>query len=255
MTKKKLTRQILTPKDTFTFACRPGIECYTSCCGDVNIFLTPYDVVRLRNRLNIGSEEFLEKYATVLSGENPLVPLVLLKMDESQRKRCQFVTDQGCSVYSDRPWACRMFPLDLEIKGKYGFITDENRCHGLLQGETWVVAEWLKSQEVPEYEEWNELYATITALEDLGKIDVNNPQIRSMIFMATYNLDTFRRFVLESSFLEKFDIDPERVEKIKTDDAELLKLGIDWIRFGLFGEKTLKPKMVAAAAAGQKDAR
>ncbi len=243
---KPFIRRILVPKDSFTFACRPGIECYTSCCGDVNIFLTPYDVIRLRKHLNMGSEEFLEKYTTRLAGKNPLVPLVVLKMSENEGKRCQFVTETGCSVYTDRPWACRMFPLDLEIRDKYGFITDERRCKGLLADDKVVVKEWLQSQGVPEYDEWNALYGELTGDADMEKLDVSNPQVRRMIYMATYELDVFRRFVMESSFLEKFDLDADTLEKIKTDDAELFKLGLKWIRFGLFGEKTLnlKPDVV-----------
>ncbi len=248
MAKKKLTQQILTQKDDFLFVCKPGVECFTSCCGNVNIYLAPYDVVRLRKNLKMGSREFLDQYTTLLKGSNPLVPLVLLKMNEDEKKRCQFVTEDGCKVYGDRPWACRMFPLDLEIKGKYSFITDENRCKGLLQDHTWKVSDWLDSQGIKEYEKWNALHEEITSDQDLMKLDVNNPQVRRMIFMATYDLDAFRQFVFETKFLDMFDLDKERIEKVRDDDLELLKLGMDWIKFGLFGEKTLKlnPEAVQA---------
>ena len=33
----------------FNFACHPGVSCFNQCCSDVNIFLTPYDVLRLKN--------------------------------------------------------------------------------------------------------------------------------------------------------------------------------------------------------------
>jgi hypothetical protein len=188
----------------------------------------------------------------MIRGTNPLVSLVLLKMDEREGKRCMFVTDKGCAVYEDRPWACRMFPLDLEIKGKYSFITDERRCKGLLQGKRWTVQQWLDSQKVPEYDRWNEMYELVTGDMDLGKLDVTNPQVRSMIFMATYDLDAFRRFVMESKFLDMFEIPEGRIELVKTDDLELLKLGMDWIRFGLFGEKTLKLKKEVLEARGKK---
>ena len=242
MAKKNLTKRILLPKDDLVFKCSPGVECYTSCCGDVNIFLTPYDVIRMRKRLNLSSQQFLDKYTTILKGGNPIITLVILKMEESESKKCQLVTSEGCSVYEDRPWACRMFPLDIEIKGKYSFITDETRCKGLLREDTSTVKEWLLGQGVPEYEEWNSLYEEITGDEQLKQFDSENPKIRRMIFMATYDLDSFRRFVFESSFLDKFDLDEQRIEKVKNDESELLKLGFDWIKFGLFAEKTLKLK-------------
>ena len=44
---------------TFNFKCSPGVGCFTRCCGDVTIVLTPYDILRLKNRLGIGSEDFI----------------------------------------------------------------------------------------------------------------------------------------------------------------------------------------------------
>ena len=44
--------------------------------------------------------------------EQSLFPIVVLKMKDVELKRCFFVSEEGCTVYEDRPWACRMFPLD-----------------------------------------------------------------------------------------------------------------------------------------------
>ena len=48
--------------DCFKFECRPGIACFNKCCGDVNIFLSPYDVLRLKNQLGMSSGDFLDKH-------------------------------------------------------------------------------------------------------------------------------------------------------------------------------------------------
>ncbi len=55
--------------------------------------------------------------------------------------------------------------------------------------------------------------------------------------MACYNLDQFRRFVLESTFLQRFDIPEETISRMRTDDEELLKLSLPWLKFSLFGEQ------------------
>jgi hypothetical protein len=55
-------------------------------------------------------------------------------------------------------------------------------------------------------------------------------------------MDRFRRFVFESRFLEVFDIDKEQVEKIKTDEIALMKLGFKYIKYLLLLEETLKVK-------------
>ena len=50
------------PDQAFQFKCGPEIPCFTDCCRDITIVLTPYDVVRLKNALEISSEAFLDQY-------------------------------------------------------------------------------------------------------------------------------------------------------------------------------------------------
>ena len=54
-----------------------------------------------------------------------------------------------------------------------------------------------------------------------------------MFFLASYNIDKFRQFVFESSFLDRYVIDEETIEKIKKDEIELLKFGMKWLK-GIF---------------------
>ena len=56
---------------------------------------------------------------------------------------------------------------------------------------------------------------------------------------ACYDLDAFREFVFESSFLTRFEIEPEVVEAIRTSDEALLAFAFRWLRFALFAEPTL----------------
>jgi hypothetical protein len=67
-----------------------------------------------------------------------------------------------------------------------------------------------------------------------------------MVFMALYNLDRFKDFVFKSTFLDRFDVDPVVIEKIKRNDVELLKFAFDWIKFGIFGQKTFQVRPEAA---------
>jgi len=57
-----------------------------------------------------------------------------------------------------------------------------------------------------------------------------------MFFLASYNIDKFRQFVFESSFLDRYVIDEETIEKIKKDEIELLKFGLKWLKGILFKE-------------------
>lgn len=225
----------------FQFHCAPGVPCFTQCCRDVTIVLTPYDVIRLKNALGISSEDFLDPYTLVLPQGNRLIPMVVLKMNE-QDKRCPFVSQQGCRVYADRPWPCRMFPLNMNDDGTFSYVADTSRCQGLKQEEKRRIADWLIEQGVPVYDEMNDLFSHITSPLRAQDLDITNPQIYKMVFMALYNLDKFRNFIFQSSFLNRFDIESTRIEKIKRNDLELLKFSFDWIKFGLFGQKTLRVK-------------
>ena len=110
----------LTKEDKFTFSCHKGVPCFNACCGDVNIFLTPYDIIRLRKNLGISSNELLKKYTISPFDKNLKYPVVMLKMEDNEKKSCPFVGLHGCGVYPDRPWACRMYPLGLASPGDNG---------------------------------------------------------------------------------------------------------------------------------------
>lgn len=246
--------EILGPDDTFLFQCHGGLSCFTGCCRDVTIFLTPYDVLRLRQRVGLTSREFLDRHALVSQAQ--VIPLVLLRMNEEDEKRCYFVTREGCSVYEDRPWACRMYPLDLGEEGGYRVAVGEDRCKGFGQGEPRRVRVYLESQEVGPYVAEEKLFQAISNDPRVASLDVNNPAIFQMVFMATYNLDAFREFVFQSSFLQRFALPKDRVERMRTDDLELLHFGYEWLEFGLFGKMTFQisedaaQKMEARSAAG-----
>ncbi len=55
-------------------------------------------------------------------------------------------------------------------------------------------------------------------------------------------LDNFRRFVLESKFLDVFDVDPETIAAIKEDDVALMKFAFKYLKYLLVIEQSLKLK-------------
>ena len=234
----------------FRFRCSPEVSCFTDCCRDVTIVLTPYDVLRLKNALGISSDEFIDRYAVVVQRSDRLIPMVVLRMNDDDKK-CSLVTGEGCTVYEDRPWPCRMFPLDINDDGTFRYITDASRCSGLSEDCHTRISDWLIEQGVPMYDEMNTLLSQLTSPLRAQEVDIDNPQIRQMVFMALYNLDAFRKFVFESSFLDRFDLDEVTIEKVRRSDVELLRLAIDWIKFGIFGQKTFKVKEAPRDTGGE----
>ncbi|MBW1678877.1 MAG: YkgJ family cysteine cluster protein [Deltaproteobacteria bacterium] len=225
----------------FQFECRKGIKCFNQCCADVNIVLTPYDVLRMKNRLGITSDEFLKNYTGIIRSEKSIFPIVVLKMKDDEHKQCFFVSEEGCQIYEDRPWACRMFPLDKkESPGDETTFTLLKKldCLGFEEEKVWKVEDWVLSQGINIYEKHESLYQDITDHERAKDLDITNPDVFLMLQMALYDLDKFRKFVLESNFLNYFDVEQGRVETIRNDDTELLTFGIEWIKFGLLGQQT-----------------
>ncbi len=251
----------LGPDDTFTFGCFPGISCFNTCCSDVNIFLSPYDVLRLKQRLGISSTEFLEKYTLLPVQKDMTVPVVLLKMQENEKKACHFVTDQGCGVYTDRPWPCRMYPVGLASSrdtedgwrgDRFYFLLKEDTCLGHQEAREWTVQEWMDDQEVDAYEEWGEAYKELSLHKFFEDGLVLPPEKMEMFFNSTYDLDKFREFVFGSSLLDRFEVDEDLVDRMKSDDETLLRFGFLWVRFALFGEPTMKMRPEAAQAVQEK---
>jgi hypothetical protein len=64
-------------------------------------------------------------------------------------------------------------------------------------------------------------------------------QARQMFFMVSTDVDRFRRFVLDTRFLKVYEISDDAIERIKMDDAALLRLGFDWLKNVLFNEPTI----------------
>ena len=241
--------------DRFRFRCGRDLDCFTHCCRDVTIVLTPYDILRLKHSMKIGSEEFLEKYTLLPHFPNQKFPIVILKMDEDT-KQCPFVSAEGCAVYRDRPWSCRMYPLGTaEPKNPtpdeqgFHFVVLEELCHGHREGQDWSVRDWVANQGVEEFEMMGASFKYLTLHDYWDEGPELTPAQAEMFYMACYDLDRFRRFVFETRFLELLDVDEARIEAIRTHDEELLEFAIDWLRFALFREKTMKVRRDAVVEA------
>ncbi|MFP3869344.1 MAG: YkgJ family cysteine cluster protein [Syntrophobacteria bacterium] len=240
---------VLRPDDSFRFACHHGLDCFTRCCRDITIFLTPYDIIRMKNALDMSSEDFLESYTVYLISDTSGLPVVTLKMNDDEERSCPFVTPEGCTIYQDRPWSCRMYPLQpestkiTESKGReYYSLMDVPFCQGLAEDRVCTVRDWLAEQGVPIYLEMEGAFKKITMNPSLAAQKITNPRLQEMFYMACYDIDRFRRFVFESKFLQTFDIDQETLEKIKSDDVELFKFAMRWLEYGLIGQHMLKVK-------------
>lgn len=243
--KGSILAQALEDGEIFSFDCHPGLACFTRCCRNLNLFLYPYDVLRLKNRLEISSGEFLDRYADMVMREGNYFPDVLLRMSDDAEKTCPFLTDAGCTVYADRPDTCRTFPLEQGIvfTGSEGKAADvywfkpPDFCLGQHEARRWTTESWAEDQGAVTYHKMTARWSEVKALFQSDPWGAEGPTgaRAKMSLMATYNLDRFREFVFQSTFLKRYRVKRATLERIAADEEVLLDFGLGWVRFFLFG--------------------
>jgi len=198
----------------------------------------PYDVLRMRKAMGLSSGEFLEKYTIALLTPEGL-PVVVLKMKEDKNKTCPFVTSDGCKIYHDRPWSCRMYPVFSSSEGGFS-INAGSTCLGCGENKLWTIEGWMKDQGIDIYDKMNEFYEKVTLHNFFLKGNKLDPEKSKMLHMACYDLDKFKRFLYETRFFVFNDLKEEIYNTLEEDDEELLIFGYKWVRFDLFEEHTIR---------------
>ena len=233
----------LLPKESFCFTCSPEVPCFNECCRDLNQFLTPYDILRLKNNLGLTSGEFLEFYTVSYIGPETGLPVVSLKQNQADRLKCPFVQPDGCAVYADRPSSCRMYPVAraLSKSRETGAVTEhfalikEPHCKGFGETRATSAGHWIKAQGLSAYNEMNDRLMTLISLKNRLLPGPLEPHQVKQFHLALYDLDNFRQAIFGESLLAGLNVDESTLENIRSDDVKLLELGHKWIRFKLFG--------------------
>ncbi|MCP4599732.1 MAG: YkgJ family cysteine cluster protein [Proteobacteria bacterium] len=243
--------------ETFCFECKPGLSCFTECCADINIMLTPVDVMRLSRRRGLTTGEFLKKHTLTPITKDLHLPVVVLKMGDDPTKKCPFVGKAGCTVYEVRPWSCRMYPLGMGLPparaGKEPepiyVLFEDDFCDGINESKKWTVDSWKKNQDVYDHEELEVGFKEIVSHPWFIGGRQLDPKRIEMYHTACYNLDRFREFIFSSSFLKRFELEDDLIEKLRTSDVDLLGFAFRWLRFALFGEPTMSVRPSGEASA------
>ncbi len=87
------------------FQCQPG--CIACCNQKGFVYLTPDDIARLAEHLDITHAEFRRRY---LCGA-----ATLPRFRKPRHKQCPFLLADGCSVHEVKPLQCSSFPYWPEL--------------------------------------------------------------------------------------------------------------------------------------------
>ena len=258
--KSVVVPEFLNARSRFRFRCYPGIPCFTKCCSGIKIFLTPYDIYRLKNRLGLTYRDFLMQYTEPALIEKSQLPTRTIKMKNDEGRSCPFITPEGCSVYSDRPLTCRYYPIGMGTMKKDDNKTGENffikikeaHCLGHNESTEWTIDEWRADQESDLYDEMNsDWMAVVLKAKTLGFVEFSQKSL-DLFFIVSTNLDLFKEFVLSSRFLDVYQIDTDYFENIMNDELEFLKFSLKWLRFTMFDEGDFKVNMEERKRAKEK---
>ncbi len=230
------------------FRCRKGIACWNKCCSNIDISLTPFDILRLKKRLGLTSTEFLAQFTLPYEMEKDGIAGVKLKPVEGG-SACQFMVDEGCDVYSDRPTACRYYPVALLSMRKQGESTDsdsyalvqEPHCLGHNEPRPITIDDYRKEQGVNVYDELARGWRQLVLKKKSSGPTIGAPSKRSLqlFFMACYDVDRFAEFVKSDSFNDLFELTDEEKAKIHGDDEQMMLFGFRFLRQVLFGEESI----------------
>ncbi len=205
-------------EDEFRFACYPGISCFNRCCYDVHLVLSPYDFLRLRRALGLSPQEFLDRYGEAYIGEVTQLPVVSVPMNPHDFA-CPFLKSEGCSVYPDRPSACRTYPLARFLKEdpetgeplEIYRIIRETQCKGHYEKRSLKVKEFLTEQGLLEYHHYNDLFGKVVARRQKhAEAPLTGDQL-DLIFIALYDLPRFRELAPELGLPPLEDLSEEKI--------------------------------------------
>ena len=237
------------------FSCHKGIGCWNACCSNIDISLTPYDVLRMKKRLGVSSTEFLKDYTVPYEMEKDGIAGIKFRPVENGTA-CRFMKPEGCDIYSDRPTACRYYPVALLSMRKQDEYVDrdsyaivkEDHCKGHDEKRSLTIADYRKEQGLEEYDELARGWRQLVLKKKSSGPAIGKPSLRSrqLFFMACYDVDRFREFVFSSSFTNLFELKQEEKDAFATDDIALMQFAFRFLRQVMFGEETISLNAEAA---------
>jgi uncharacterized protein len=234
---KNVTR--IETEEMFSFLCYPGVSCFTHCCRQLELSLTPYDVLRLKNATGLTSSAFLEKFVIIEQENSDTFPRLYLTMIDDGNASCVFVSDHGCTVYEDRPGACRAYPMgraamltEQDTIEDFYVLLKEDHCHGFDLNQRQTPTQYCQEQGLSFYNHINDAVAVILQHEKVRQgMALSKEQIGDYI-LSLYDLDTFRKMIATDQ-LPHIPLNAAQRQELERDEPMLL-FAIDWLKNSLF---------------------
>jgi len=247
------TRVAVRPDHAFHFHCHPGLQCFNRCCREATLVLSPYDILRLSRRLSLSTGEFIKRHTRREDEAGSGLPLVLARPPRTGG--CPFLAAAGCTVYADRPAACRLFPMaqgsELTPAGvvDHFFLRRLDYCQGFAGKPAWTAASWQDDQGFHEFDQPRRPWLRLLLREAAAGIP-RDDRLLTQFYLMAYDLDAFRHYVFESAFLKVNGLTPEEAAPLRTDDQALLRFSAAFFEQLLFPEEAPSLQEALAKVSG-----
>lgn len=187
----------------------------------------------------------MRMHTRVAEGSHAYFPGIMLQMADNQKKSCPFLSSSGCSVYKDRPSACRTYPLErgVEQTGKnkrlksHYFMTHHPYCKGHFEPRHYTVKKWEREQGLTHYNDYNDLWAELDAFFSTNPWQGEGKAgpLQQLAFMVCFNVDEFRNYMNQHDLKRQMNLSKTERRTIDKDDGALLQFGFSWLRRYLGG--------------------
>jgi len=227
--------------DTFCFSCHSSLSCFNHCCRNKHLPLTPYDIIRIRKAIGLHSDDFLDRYALYRLDPLSGFPVLSLKMEDGEGQ-CPFVSPDGCTIYKDRPTACRLYPLGRsscigrvgEGREEFFYLLDTPGCEGIRETKVQSVSIWREDQGLRPYIEMNDRMLGLLFHPRRDRSAHLTQRQQQKVMVACYNIDLFREFAMKTGLMEACSIQNATRGRVMEEDSALLALGFAYLDEILF---------------------
>jgi Fe-S-cluster containining protein len=243
-----LVPEMLGLDSKINFRCHKDISCFNKCCKQADITLTAYDVVRMKQHFGMDSSEFLKAYTVPFEMDSHGTPGVKMRTDDNAV--CIHMTEEGCGIYENRPSACRYYGMGVMSRRDQDSTEDyyvyfrnkEDICKGWNEEDAETTVEkYREDQGLVDYDKYNREWMQLILKKKSAGYAIGKPSEMSMqlFFMASFDLDRFKRFVTSPAFNKVYLMKPEEIAEVTSDDIKLMEFGYIFMRHVLFGEESL----------------
>ncbi len=188
----KLDQNFISKDSVFRFRCAECGDCCRNVKKEDKIILSPVDIYRAANYLDIEIDEVLSKYCDMLPGDESMLPLVVLK--ERLDGSCSFLKKGRCTIHQAKPIVCSLYPLgrmlffnDVTKDQEFRYYLNEFDC-AAGRDEEHRVQDWLDRFDIEEYDECVKLYKRLGSVCSRLMHEAKSLQEQQEIFQTAFFL-------------------------------------------------------------------